>query len=53
MRDNGDSSAKLIAWLWKGYLRKHLGMLAVAIVFMVIEGSMLGALAYMMEPMFD
>ena len=53
MSDSNHSSKELLAWLWRGYLRKHTGMLAVAVVFMIIEGSMLGALAYMMEPMFD
>ena len=45
--------AKLLQWLWRGYLRHHLGLLLIALVFMAIEGSMLGALSYMMKPMFD
>jgi ATP-binding cassette subfamily B protein len=47
------NSAQLLGWLWRGYLRKHVGLLLVALVFMVIEGSMIGALSYMMQPMFD
>ncbi|WP_428928414.1 ABC transporter ATP-binding protein [Marinibacterium sp. SX1] len=43
----------LFRWLWDGYLRRHIGWLLVALVFMTIEGSMLGALSYMMQPMFD
>lgn len=46
-------SDSLFRWLWRDYLRPHLGWLLVALVFMTIEGSMLGALSYMMEPMFD
>ncbi|KIN60323.1 Lipid A export ATP-binding/permease protein MsbA [Sulfitobacter noctilucae] len=47
------TSKELLRWLWRDYLRKHLGLMALAVVFMVIEGSTLGALARLMEPMFD
>jgi subfamily B ATP-binding cassette protein MsbA len=47
------TSKQLLSWLWKGYLRKHTPIMMVAIFFMVLEGSMLGALSYMMQPMFD
>ncbi|WP_299627374.1 ABC transporter ATP-binding protein [uncultured Tateyamaria sp.] len=40
-------------WLWATYLRKHVGTLMIAVCFMALEGSMLGALSYMMQPMFD
>ena len=53
MSSKSVSSAVLFKWLWQGYLRKHARLIAVALVFMFIEGSMLGALAYMMQPMFD
>ncbi len=53
MREEGYSSKHLIRWLWGRYLRPHSGTLAIAVVFMVLEGSMLGALAYLMQPMFD
>ncbi len=43
----------LIKWLWRKFLSKHIGLLLVALVFMSIEGSMLGALSWMMQPMFD
>lgn len=43
----------LLRWLWRDYLRPHVGLLLVALIFMTIEGSMLGALSYMMKPMFD
>ncbi|MFK7752759.1 MAG: ABC transporter ATP-binding protein [Sedimentitalea sp.] len=48
-----ESSRVLMGWLWRGYLRHHLGLLGVALVFMLIEGSMVGAVSYMMQPMFD
>lgn len=47
------SFKELFSWLWTGYLRKHIGLLLIAVFFMVLEGSMLGALSYMMQPMFD
>ncbi len=47
------SSRELIGWLFRGYLRRHLRMLALAMFFMLIEGSMIGAISYMMQPMFD
>ena len=40
-------------WLWRGYLRRFLPLLGLAFVFMAIEGSMLGALSYLLQPMFD
>jgi len=47
------SATSLFAWLWRDYLRPHKGTLAAAVFFMVIEGSMLGFLSYMIQPMFD
>ncbi len=43
----------MIGWLWRGYLHRQALPLAVAIVLMVIEGGMLGALSYVVKPMFD
>lgn len=51
--DEGAKSRVLLGWLWRGYLHKHLGLLIAALLFMAIEGSMLGALSWMMKPMFD
>ena len=53
MSDKPASSADLLGWVWRGYLRRHMGLLAVAVAFMVLEGSMVGAVSYMMQPMFD
>lgn len=47
------SSRTLLRWLWRSYLSQHKWMLALAIIFMAIEGSMLGLLSWMMKPMFD
>ncbi|MCC6006692.1 MAG: ABC transporter ATP-binding protein [Rhodobacteraceae bacterium] len=35
------------------YLRPHLGLILVAMLLMSVEGAMLGALSYMVRPMFD
>lgn len=43
----------MLAWLWRSYLSKRKGSMALAFVLMACEGSMLGALSYMIEPMFD
>lgn len=43
----------LALWLWRKYLRKHIGLLLVAMLFMSFEGAMFGAVSYMMKPMFD
>ena len=47
------SSRQLFGRLWRGYLRKHIWWLAFAMLLMVIEGSTLGLLSYMLQPMFD
>ena len=43
----------LFLWLWREYLRRHMWVLAIIIVLMMIEGSMVGGLAWMMQPLFD
>ncbi len=53
MSPRPESSRVLMGWLWRGYLRRHIGLLFVALAFMFIEGSMVGAVSYMMQPMFD
>ncbi|MBB3993057.1 ATP-binding cassette subfamily B protein [Sulfitobacter undariae] len=47
------TSGELLRWLWRDYLRRHIGKLLLALLFMTIEGSTLGAMAKLMEPMFD
>jgi len=51
--ENTYTSGALMRWLWHDYLRKHMGKLALAVVFMAIEGATLGAMAKLMQPMFD
>ena len=44
---------QLISWLWHGYLKRHTWMLCLIILLMMVEGSMIGGLAWMMQPLFD
>jgi ATP-binding cassette, subfamily B, bacterial MsbA len=53
LRTRPKSSGELMGWLWRGYLRRHFPLLGLALLFMLLEGSMVGAVSYMMQPMFD
>ncbi|MFN4131289.1 MAG: ABC transporter ATP-binding protein, partial [Paracoccaceae bacterium] len=43
----------LARWFWRSYLRPQAGLLALAFLIMVIEGGTLGALSFMLQPLFD
>lgn len=47
------SATRLFAWLWRDYLRPHKALFIGALALMAIEGSMLGFLSWMIQPMFD
>ena len=47
------TSDNVLRWIWQGYLRPHWRLILLAFVLMAVEGGMLGALSYMMQPMFD
>ncbi len=44
---------EITAWLWRDYVRAHRFGLGLALLLMAIEGAMLGALSWMIKPMFD
>ncbi len=44
---------ELLRRFWQRYLRPHLLPLIAAVVVMAVEGSTLGLLSYMLEPLFD
>ncbi|MGB3279962.1 MAG: ABC transporter ATP-binding protein [Pseudorhodobacter sp.] len=46
-------SSRLFGRLWTGYLKRYRGLMAVAFCVMVVEGSTLGALSYLLKPLFD
>ena len=43
----------LFARMWRGYLRQYWPTMAVASTFMIIEGSTLAILSWMLKPLFD
>ena len=47
------SSRVLLGRLWRDYLRPHRWMMSLALLLMVVEGSTLGALSWLLEPLFD
>ena len=46
-------SRALFGRMWRGYLRQHWPKMTLATLLMVIEGSCLGVLSWMLEPLFD
>ena len=51
--DRAYASKTLFGRFWRSYLRPYLPMLSLASLLMIIEGSTLGALSYMIQPLFD
>ncbi|MEL6573957.1 MAG: ABC transporter ATP-binding protein [Pseudomonadota bacterium] len=47
------AASRLFLWLWRDYLRPHKALLIAALILMAIEGSMLGLLSWLIQPMFD
>lgn len=43
----------LFARLWADYLRPYRGRMALAFLFLLIDGATLGVLSWMLEPLFD
>ena len=48
-----DDKKPLFKWFWSLYVREHFGLLFAALIFMSIEGSMLGLLSYSIKFLFD
>ncbi|MDO5706017.1 MAG: ABC transporter ATP-binding protein [Paracoccus sp. (in: a-proteobacteria)] len=48
-----DQPQNLFGRLWRGYLHLHWRLMALAFVFMTIEGSTLAVLSWMLQPLFD
>ena len=58
MTDPSDSdmpagNRQLFLWVWRDYIRGHMPLLVLASFMTAIQGGALGALSYMMQPMFD
>ena len=43
----------LLGRLWHDYVKQHTKILIVAVIMMMLEGSVLGGLSYLVAPMFD
>ncbi len=48
-----DDKKPFFKWFWNSYVRAHVGVLFIALIFMSIEGSMLGVLSYSIKFLFD
>ena len=48
-----DDPNVLIKWYWSNYFKKYWLFLILGIIFMGLEGSMLGLLSYSIKSMFD
>ena len=48
-----DNKKPLLQWFWISYVREHFSLLFIALIFMSIEGSMLGLLSYSIKFLFD
>jgi subfamily B ATP-binding cassette protein MsbA len=51
--DRPYTSRELFRRYFRGYLRPHLGVMVLAFLIMMVEGSTLGILSYMLKPLFD
>ncbi len=47
------AAGRHLRWLWQDFLRPRAGLLALALALMAIEGAAMGALSYLVRPMFD
>ena len=48
-----DDKKPLFKWFWSLYVREHFALLFIALIFMSVEGSMLGLLSYSIKFLFD
>ena len=53
MTDAALSTRRLLGWVWTDHLKRRLVALLIAVFFMAIEGGAVGALSYLVRPMFD
>ncbi len=53
MDDQRFETRVLLRWFWSGYVRRVLPFLIIGGIMMAVEGASLGALSYMVRPMFD
>ena len=49
----GDGALRLLGWMWRDHLRARVPMFLLALGFMALEGASVGALSWLVRPMFD
>ena len=53
MNDGALATRQVLGWLWRDHLKARLPMFAAALLFMALEGASVGALSYLVRPMFE
>ncbi len=53
MSDGRVAVRQVLGWLWRDHLKRRIPMFLVALGFMALEGGSVGALSYLVRPMFD
>lgn len=53
MADRIHRTANLFARMWRDYLHPYSGRILLALLFLIVEGSTLGLLSWMLKPLFD
>ncbi|WP_343079742.1 ABC transporter ATP-binding protein [Ostreiculturibacter nitratireducens] len=48
-----DTGGATLPWLWRNYLRPRRALILAAFLLMAAEGATMGALSYLVKPMFD
>ena len=51
--DRKEQTHVLLVWAWRTYIRRHWPRLTLGALLMIVQGSMLGLLSYLIKPMFD
>ena len=44
---------RILAWVWRDHLRRRLPVLIIAVLLMALEGGAVGALSYLVRPLFE
>ena len=53
MADKFQKTANLFSRMWRDYLHPYWGRILLALFFLILEGSTLGLLSWMLKPLFD
>ena len=53
MADKLQKTANLFSRMWRDYLHPYWARIVLALFFLILEGSTLGLLSWMLKPLFD